>query len=75
MRFKNFIYYKIRKMSITKTYTEKSEDEVHDETVSYFTEIIYMETVRLARPQHEWGYIWDFNLQLYRDEINIHIFN
>lgn len=40
-------------MSITKTYTEKSEDEVHDETVSYFTEIIYMETVRLARPQHE----------------------
>lgn len=53
MRFKNFIYYEIRKMSITKTYTEKSEDEVHDETVSYFTEIIYMETVRLARPQRE----------------------
>lgn len=26
MRFKNFIYYEIRKMSITKTYTEKSED-------------------------------------------------
>lgn len=25
MQFKNFIYYEIRKMSITKTYTEKSE--------------------------------------------------